>query len=128
MNIAFELPKAQSHSADSLLYEQLREKILVGELLPGERLPSVKELALVLGEKEVSIAKAYKKLEENDFVETRRGHGTFVVGELPDHAAEDLEELVKRAVKEVVKRGKELGLKEDLLIELVRVEFRGDDA
>lgn len=56
---------------------QVRRMIASGTILPGDRLPTVRELAADLIVNPNTIAHAYQMLEQAGVVETRRGQGTF---------------------------------------------------
>src|SRR5262247_2196204 len=64
------------------LYHQLdraiRFAIATGKLALGERLPTVRQLAVELRINANTVAKVYAELERAGVVETRRGVGTFV--------------------------------------------------
>jgi len=64
------------------LYEEIAEQITQlmagGELTPGEKLPSERDLAERLHVSRPSVREALQSLEMLGFVETRRGGGTFV--------------------------------------------------
>ncbi len=49
-----------------------------GTLPPGHRLPAVRSLATALGVAPGTVAKAYRSLEQEGFVETAGRHGTTV--------------------------------------------------
>lgn len=51
-----------------------------GELSPGERLPSIRRLAMLIGVNRNTVAQAYSELERRGSVETRVGSGTYVAG------------------------------------------------
>ena len=59
--------------------------IAAGWLKPGDRLPSVRELAVSLAINHNTVAKAYQELERERVIEVVRGRGTFVAdpGERP---------------------------------------------
>ena len=57
--------------------EQVRRMIASGTVLPGDRLPTVRELAADLVVNPNTVAHAYQMLEQAGVVETRRGQGTF---------------------------------------------------
>ena len=57
---------------------RVRVAVAAGELRPGERLPSVRELAKRLRVNPATVSQAYKELAKEGFVETRHGAGTFV--------------------------------------------------
>jgi GntR family transcriptional regulator len=63
-------------------FEQVREQlagaILAGALAPGERLPSIRQLAADLGLAAGTMARAYSELEGAGLVVTARGRGTRV--------------------------------------------------
>ena len=60
------------------IVQQVKHRVAVGALRPGERLPSVRDLADQLRVNPNTIAKAFTELERQGVVETRRGSGTFV--------------------------------------------------
>src|SRR5690606_34961557 len=64
------------------LYEQIAARVRVavaaGDLRSGEALPSVRELSRHLRINPATVVQAYRQLEGEGFVETRRGAGTFV--------------------------------------------------
>lgn len=73
------------------LFDQLRNQIIeairVGTLLPGARLPTVRELAGHLGLAVNTVARAYRELEAAGVVETRGRFGTFVARVDPSDTA-----------------------------------------
>jgi GntR family transcriptional regulator len=60
------------------LIDQVRERIAVGQLKVGDRLPSVRELAQALPANQNTVLKAYDLLEREGLIERRHGNGTFV--------------------------------------------------
>jgi DNA-binding transcriptional regulator YhcF (GntR family) len=52
--------------------------IACGELLPGARLPSVRELADELGVAPMTVSQVYRELKDGGLIEARAGLGTFV--------------------------------------------------
>ena len=65
-------------------YEQLRQQVtalvLGGALAPGDRLPSIRQLANDLGLAGGTVARAYRELEADGVVTTHGRHGTLVAG------------------------------------------------
>lgn len=57
---------------------QIKAQIASGELTPGERIPSERELAAVLGVSRPTVREAITALEMMGFVESRHGGGTYV--------------------------------------------------
>ena len=61
----------------------LRDLIDRGELLPGERLPTVRALAADAALAPNTVARAYRELEAAGYLEGRGRAGTFVVDQPP---------------------------------------------
>ena len=57
---------------------QIKKLITSGDLKPGERIPSERELATALGVSRPSVREAIMVLEAMGFLESRQGGGTFV--------------------------------------------------
>ena len=62
-----------------LVFEQLRESIYRGELKIGDRLPSERDLAEVMGVSRSSVRKAISRLVDMGYVENRQSQGTYVM-------------------------------------------------
>ena len=77
-----------SGSAGSPIFTQiadhLRQMVATGRLQPGERLPTVRELAESLAISPGTVVKAYRQLEQDGVIQSRRGGGTAVVGKSKD--------------------------------------------
>jgi DNA-binding transcriptional regulator YhcF (GntR family) len=69
-------------------FEQLRTQVaamvVTGELEPGEKLPTVRQLARDLGLAVNTVARAYRELEADQVISTQGRRGTFVRSELLD--------------------------------------------
>ena len=74
----------------------LRQMILNGSLLPSQKLPSTRELALELGVSRITIKSVYEQLISEGYVQGKTGAGTFVSegldGETPVVPSIDLTE------------------------------------
>lgn len=64
------------------VYEQIKENfktlIVTGAMAEGEAMPSVRELAAILGINPNTIQRAYKELEQEGFIHSMRAKGSFV--------------------------------------------------
>ena len=58
--------------------QAIKLEILSGRLLPGNQLPPIRELAKILKLNPNTVAKAYYNLEEEGFIESKRGSGNWV--------------------------------------------------
>jgi len=60
------------------IYEGIKNKIIKGELLPGDVLPSIRQLAKDLKISVITTKRAYFELEQQKLIITRPGKGSFV--------------------------------------------------
>lgn len=79
------------------LFWQLRYQISTGEFGPGERLPTVRELAAALRVNANTIRTVYQRLQDEGWVVARRKIGTVVADPLPVSHQSQLEAVVEQA-------------------------------
>ena len=60
------------------IVSEIKKQIVSGKLIPGERIPSVRELALTYKVNPNTMQKALIDLEENGLIKTERTNGKFV--------------------------------------------------
>ena len=110
------------------LNEQVAEKIMnliaQGGLSPGEKLPSVRNLALDLSVNPNTVQRAYAALEEKGYITTITGRGNYVSEERS--WKEGLKSEVLTEVKEVIGKAKAAGIKLDEALGCVREVFERD--
>ncbi len=92
------------------IVEQLRSKIMLGELSEGEGLPSVRSFAGELKISALTVKKAYDRLEEDGLVKTVHGKGTYVSSANTQMAAEARRKAVEDDMTLVVSKAKLAGL------------------
>ena len=104
-------------------YEQVRAQLagLIGRggLTEGDRLPTVRALAADLGLAVNTVARAYKELEAEGLVTTRRRAGTVVAA-----ASQPLDVALNRSAAEYAIRAARAGLSESAAMDLVRAALR----
>jgi GntR family transcriptional regulator len=61
----------------------VRQMLARGEVVPGDKLPSARDLAAGLGVNPNTVVHAFAELERTSVIETRRGLGTFVREDAP---------------------------------------------
>lgn len=87
------------------IVEEVKRAIALGQLLGGDQLPTVKQLATDLVINPNTAAKAYRDLEREGIIETFPGRGSFVSAKIVDSArreqvaklTEDLRRLIRDA-------------------------------
>ncbi|MBQ8519630.1 MAG: GntR family transcriptional regulator [Agathobacter sp.] len=103
------------------IYEQVKDGIrklaYSGVLGPDDKLPSVRELAMKLAINPNTISRAYKELEQEGFIYTLTGKGTFINQEfdLYDSRKEELWKQFDKAAKELL----ELSVTEEELVKRI---------
>lgn len=81
------------------IVEQIKVLISDGQLKPGERVPSERELATLLGVSRPSVREAIMVLEAMGLVESRQGGGTFVLSLTEATLADPLTSMVEKNPK-----------------------------
>ena len=66
------------------VYEEWRKGILTGRFHGGDRVPSSRELAGMLGVSRSTVTEAYEQLVAEGYLESAHGSGTYVCREIPD--------------------------------------------
>ncbi len=66
------------------IYDGYRAAVLRGELNPGDRIPSSRNLARDLSVSRFPVLNAYAQLLSEGYLETREGSGTYVSRSLPE--------------------------------------------
>lgn len=91
------------------LVEKIKIKIVSGKLKPGERLPSVRELALIARVNPNTMQKALVELENDELIYTERTNGKFVT--LNNKLIEKMKkELAKEKVNNYLNDMKNIGI------------------
>ncbi|MFC0232966.1 GntR family transcriptional regulator [Vagococcus entomophilus] len=87
-------------------YEQIvfgiKEDILKGILIPGDKIPSVRDMAALLLTNPNTVSKAYKELEAQDVILTVRGRGTFVKDSATSSPSSKQMDKIKTKLQEAV--------------------------
>lgn len=105
------------------IMEKIKAKIILGEPGLGERLISIRDMALQMGVNPNTISRVYAQLEQEGVVETKRGMGTFVV-EDPALIERLQEEVIDKRILTVVNSLAEAGFTDEQIIGLVRTALK----
>ena len=110
------------------LFKQIANQVkaahLRGTLAPGERLPSVRELARELAVNPTTVVKAYEQLERERVIVCRHGQGAFVRGGIEPLRDEERQSLLEHLAAELAREGRRLGTSEAQLVGLLENELR----
>jgi len=100
------------------LIDTIKRAVVRGELAPGDRIPSQRELAQEARVNPNTVQRAYREMEQIGLVETARGMGTFI-GRAPDLIPRLRREMAEAAVRRFVQEMRALGLDNATALELV---------
>ena len=91
---------------------ELKKRMVKGELKPGEKMPSNRELAVLFKVNQNTAARIYREMESMGLCYTKRGIGTFVSEEddmISGLKKEMAEELVRNFMQEMEDLGFQKG-------------------
>ncbi len=108
------------------IVEKVKRAIIRGDLKPGDRLPSVRELAIMLRVNPNTVQRAYQELEREGLTFTRRGQGNFVTQD-PAVVEELREKMRRELVRRVIQEASEINMSVDELIKTLE-EIRNEQA
>ena len=114
-----------NHSSMQPIYEQIgdqiKEKIMHGVLKADTSLPSVRTLAKELKVSALTVKKAYDALEEEGFVTTIHGKGTFVTASDKQLAVEARKRAVEEEFDKAIDKAVSVGMNQNEILELVQL-------
>lgn len=107
------------------LLDQVKQAVVGGVLKPGDRLPSVRDLAVELAINPHTVAKAYQELEREGVITVPRGKGAFIAelgeGALPPRV--EREALLGAAVERLVAEAYRLRFQPDEVLERIQLRL-----
>ena len=114
-----------NHSSMVPIYEQVadqvKKNISSGELKEGQVLPSVRALSSQLRISALTVKKSYDRLEDEGFVVTVQGKGTYVsTGDL-SFAEEARRRAVEDDFKKAVDKAIAAGMRPEEILEIVKI-------
>lgn len=111
-----------SNSSMQPIYEQvvsqIKAEILKGGLAPESKLPSVREMAGDLRISALTVKKAYDTLEQEGFIVTVHGKGSFVAGVNRDLAMEARKKEIEKELDTVIKKARSCGMPDEEMKQL----------
>ena len=109
------------------IYEQLYYNVIklasAGVIKPGDKLPPVRVIAAQLGINPNTAAKAYRELEQDGYIFSSVGRGSYLTDKLDKHSAQKA--MVINEFKTVAKNAVNFGADKEKLIEIVEKMFKG---
>ena len=103
------------------IVDQVKNQIIAGEISENEALPSVRTLSAELKISALTVKKAYDRLEEEGFVVTVHGKGTFVAATDKELAVEARRKAVEDDFTSAIVKSKNVGMTADEIREIVEI-------
>lgn len=102
------------------IIEQIKFGIANGELGSGDRLPTVRQLAVDLSINPNTVVRAYRELEIEGILNTQQGSGTFVGNEKPEIDRLEKQRMLDQIVTDLTARAASYGLTLNDVLEALR--------
>ncbi len=116
-----------SNSSPEPIYEQIarqiKAEIIAGSLEEGAALPSIRALAHDLQVSVITTKRAYDELEQEGFLDSVGGKGTFVAAQNPAFLREKRMRLVEEKLAAAVAEARLLGVGLDELTEMLHLLY-----
>lgn len=103
-----------------------KEKIAIGELQPGEEIPSRRELAHMMKVNPNTAQRAYKEMEQQGLIYTERNHPSKITTDTKT-LGKVREELLIEAVDTFVTSVQSINVPVEELLELVKIKYTIQD-
>ena len=120
-NIPFSLDMTNGVPIYRQIIVQIENGILSGRMKPGDKLPTIRSLAVALKANPNTIAKAYGELEIRGVLITQVGSGTYISNKKP--SPDDRVDVRKQKVMEVTERFmremRDLGVDKEELLNMI---------
>ena len=100
------------------IVNQIRAAIMTGKMKEEQMLPSVRSLAKDLRVSALTVKKSYDALEEQGFIVTVHGKGSFVSCANQEMMLEEKRREVELELENVIRKGRSCGMTNDELKEL----------
>ena len=91
------------------IIEQVKYAISLGNLEPGNQLPTVRQLAVDLSINPNTVVRAYRELEIEGMIETQQGSGTYVGHKRPEIDRLEKQRMLDQILTELLARASAYG-------------------
>jgi GntR family transcriptional regulator len=118
-NISFSLDTVNGAPIYRQIIQQIEYAILSGRMGPGDRLPTIRSLAVELKTNPNTIARAYGELEIRGILATQVGSGTYISDKKPVVEDDSLNRKIREVLGRFVQEMKDLGVENRELVKLI---------
>ncbi len=116
-----------SNTSDTPLYQQIKDQIkdaiLKEELVEGDALPSIRAFAGDLKVSVLTIRRVYEELEQEGFIVSQVGIGTFVSASNLELLRDSKRRLVEQKMLDMIKTAKSLKISKEELNDMMDILY-----
>ncbi|ADQ45111.1 transcriptional regulator, GntR family [Caldicellulosiruptor kronotskyensis 2002] len=106
--------------------EYLKKQIVSGKIRPGEKLPSVREMAQRFNINPNTAQRVFQELEREGLAKTERGIGNFVTSDTK--LIQDLKEkMAEKIIEDFILAMKEIGYDKEEILNLLNKKLNGEE-
>lgn len=120
-----------SNTSESPLYQQIKDQIkdaiLKEELVEGDALPSIRSFANDLKVSVLTIRRVYDELEQEGFVTSQVGIGTFVSTSNIELLRDSKRRLVEKKMLDMIQTAKSLNISKDELNAMMDILYEEEN-
>jgi len=109
------------------IIQQIEYAILSGRMKNGDKLPTIRSLAVDLKTNPNTIARAYSELEIRGVLETQVGSGTYISDKKPVMEDDSLNRKIREVIRRFVQELRDLGVENKEMIKLIDSYIKGDN-
>jgi GntR family transcriptional regulator len=122
MDRAFVISQADKRPMYLQIMEQIKQRVCVGNWLPGQAIPSIRQLAADIGVSVITVKRAYLELEREGVIVTHQGKRSFVTSDFEVRARIREQELAQQ-LEQAVRSAALLGLSQKDLEKRIRASY-----
>ena len=100
--------------------DQVKDAIASGQLGPETKLPSIREMARELSISAITIKRAYADLENEGYILTRSGLGSFVADINLETLKKEKIRQLRKEIRVLMKSAEKFGISGDDIIDLIK--------
>ena len=108
------------------IYSQIKSKIISGELIEGDALPSMRLLAKELRISVITTKRAYEELERDGFITSITGKGSFIASKNTEFIREDYLRKIEDHMKIITELSSGCSLTLDDLLQMLSLIYKGE--
>ncbi|MCL2266205.1 MAG: GntR family transcriptional regulator [Treponema sp.] len=125
--INFTLDPANEAPIYRQIIQQIEYAVLSGRVKKGDKLPTIRSLAVDLKTNPNTIAHAYNELEIRGVLETQVGSGTYVSDKKPVKEDDSLNRKIREVVARFIQELRDLGVENRELVKLIESYIKGEN-